>query len=371
MDSSKASARARRARGGVELAGLLTEALDVADVEPDALVAERGRVEQLELGLGERALHVHGGHLVADLDVAGAEVGEADAAVGDRLVDHLVEVDVARVVVVRVLGEHDAVAADALDELERAHAGGVVGEVLAVLLERGRGHHHAGAVGEHGGERDVGLLEGELHGVRAGGLGRLQRGEFGGTGRSRQIAVAQQRGDDGGRVEGGAVAELQALADGEGDGAAVGRGLRQGGGELRDDLARPVDVVELLAHSGEDRAAYEGLGERGVEFVRVRVEGDGERAAVPYGPVVGHALPADLGGRGLKGAAARRCGQHQGNCRDGNRCSAHEEIPPPGDECAGHPVDDPCVIKEYRRTYFAYSPQARGLSAWRNTFDED
>ncbi len=88
---------------------------------------------------------------------------------------------------------------------------------------------------------------------------------------------------DGLRVHGRAVVELDARPQLDRDGLAAVGNCRQFGGQLGEDLQVLVDLVELLAHLGEDDAPDVGAGGAGVEDVRVLVERHHQRLLLGLG----------------------------------------------------------------------------------------
>ena len=101
--------RLRDRRAGVRVRQL-AEPLRVADVHRDALVADRGRLEQPQrLVVGNR-LEVGRGEALGHVDVVRAKVRSPCRRIGDDLPHDRVEVDLRLAVVERRLGQRDVVA---------------------------------------------------------------------------------------------------------------------------------------------------------------------------------------------------------------------------------------------------------------------
>ena len=248
----------------------------LADVDRDALVADLGDGRGLELLLGLQLLHVARREALDVIELARTQVGQAHGGVRDRRVDDLVEVDRVLVPVVRVALQHDAVLRHALDELERARAHRVRGELVAFGLRRLGRDHHAGAVGQLREQRRERRRQVQPHG---------QRVDHVHAGHGRQLAAPVGAGQglvaldvelDRGGVELLAVLEGHAGTQLEGHRLLV-RAPLVAGGELRDDVELLVDVEQLVAQRREDDAADEGARQRGVERIGILGEADAQR----------------------------------------------------------------------------------------------
>jgi len=91
-ESSNALAHARIAPDRV----LLGE-IALADVDVDALVAELDDLRDLEAAVALQGGNVGGRHALDEIELAGAQVGEAHGRVDDRQVDDALEMDAALV----------------------------------------------------------------------------------------------------------------------------------------------------------------------------------------------------------------------------------------------------------------------------------
>ena len=148
------------------------------DVELDVDVAEPGDVDHLDRVVALEPFEVVGRDALDDVEFAGEEVVQPHGRIGHRPVDDLVEVDRVLVPVVGELLDGDVVLDDPLLELVRAGADRGIGEGVGVdRLDRGRRHHHPGAVGELGEERREGLAEDELGGLVVDRLDALDRAD--------------------------------------------------------------------------------------------------------------------------------------------------------------------------------------------------
>ena len=165
------SLRQRRVARGV----LLPRALAVADVEREALVAERGALGEMDRVVALDRDDVDRLQALGHVDVARAQVGRAHRALGDDLERDLAQRDAVGVVVVRRALEHDAVGGDALLVLERPDAHRVAAELVAEAVERLRGHDHPRAVGQQRGQRREALGEPQAHRVVVDDLDRPSR----------------------------------------------------------------------------------------------------------------------------------------------------------------------------------------------------
>src|SRR5712664_1460449 len=143
---------------GAQVAGRLGLAGLVPLVDGHAGVAEAGHARHLEAPFLLQVHRVGRGHQVHDVDVARAQVGEANVVVGDDAEHDAVEVGLAGIEVVGRFLEHDAVLRHALDEGPRSHAHRRGGELVAQLVHRRGGNRHAGAVGEGGHQRGEGAF---------------------------------------------------------------------------------------------------------------------------------------------------------------------------------------------------------------------
>src|SRR5919202_5492782 len=112
----------------------LAEPVLVADVDRQALVAERRDVEQRQVRVAADRLGRDRVEALGDVDVARAQVRGARRRLVDDLEDEPTELDLRGVVVVRRLLEDDLVALRAAHELERADAHRVARELVAELL---------------------------------------------------------------------------------------------------------------------------------------------------------------------------------------------------------------------------------------------
>ena len=188
-------------------------------------VAQRHRLDQLELGIVAHRLDVGGEHALDQIETTRPQIGQAHRAVDDRQVGDLVDEDVVLVPVVGELLDDDAVLLDALDELEGPGADRMQPELVARRFGRLGRHHHAGAVGELGEQRRERLLQDEPDRQGIDDLDLVDGAQLGLAERAlhRQVAVEavlRRRG-----VERLAVVELHARPELDGDGLAVGRGL--------------------------------------------------------------------------------------------------------------------------------------------------
>ena len=251
----------------------------LADVDGDALVADLDDLGHLEAAVVLDAGDVGGGNALDEVELPGAQVREAHGRVDDGLVDDAVEVDLALVPVVRVAIEHDAVLRDALDELERAGAHRVGGELLACRLGRLGRHHHPRAVGEHREQRRERRREVDAHGRGVDHVDARHHRELAAAVRALHVLVALEVVLDRGGVELLAVVEGDAAAELELERLVIGRPL-MGRGELGNDVQLLVEVEELVAQAGEDDAPDEGARARRVEDVGVLGEADAQGLSV-------------------------------------------------------------------------------------------
>ena len=169
--------------------------------------------------------------------------------------------------------QHDSVLRDPLGERERPGADRVQRDVLALLGDRLGGEHHAGAVGEEGGERGVGGGEVDARGE---GVDDLHLGhglQLGAAEAALHRLGAFEVGLDRRGVERGSVLEFDAGAQVQGEGVVVGRPF-PAGGELRDEVEVRVGVDELVAEGGEDVAVDVVAALRRVERAGVAGERD-------------------------------------------------------------------------------------------------
>ena len=105
-------------------------------------------------------------------------------------------------------------------------------------------------------------------------------------------------------------------------------------GQLRHDLRRLVDVVQLLAHGVEDVARVEAARQRRVELVRLRRERHDQRAAVL--DLVGRGRRAERVGVGRPAGRRRAAGARAAAVlRRGDRGAAGREEPDRGDRPHG------------------------------------
>ena len=142
------------------------------------------------------------------MSVAGAQIVQAHRVVGNRDEDRAIEVVAGCVPILGKFLEHDAIVLHPLLELvgTRAHR-----LAAGILVEGGRRHHHAGAVGQLRQQRGIGLGQAQHHGL---GVRRLDAGDRGQL--ALAVAVGQrartfQIGLDRGRVHRRAVMEHRVL----------------------------------------------------------------------------------------------------------------------------------------------------------------
>ncbi|MDT4843591.1 hypothetical protein FQZ97_775250 [compost metagenome] len=199
-------------------------------VQAQVALDNRRRRDQLDLG----AVLQHRGLLERDAEgkvrLAGLHDGRARVVVDHRLPGDAVDLRVAGLPVAGELLALQVIGLLPLDELERAGADRVEGNLLAVLLQRGRRDHHRRRMRQHVDERRERLLQRDL---------------------------------DGG-IEGGAVVELDALLQLDGIDQAI----------LADVIAvgQHVDQLHVLVHAEQalvERFAGR-LRQRVVRVVRVQ-----------------------------------------------------------------------------------------------------
>src|SRR5439155_5790571 len=117
-----------------EVPGRLRLATLVAEVDGDAVVPEARHVRDLEPTLLLEARRVRRRDQVHDVDVAGAQVGQADVVVGDDPEHDAVESRGGGVEVAGRALDDDPILGQALDELPRTDAHGGGAELVAELL---------------------------------------------------------------------------------------------------------------------------------------------------------------------------------------------------------------------------------------------
>ena len=247
------------------------------EVDRERAVAEAGDADDGELGVGLGGIDVERGDL-GDVERAGAEVGEADGAVGQDAVGDAVEVDAGGVPVGGEALEGDAVLGDALDEAERAGTDGVEAEILAGGRGGLGGDDHAGAVGQHGDERGEGLFEHDADGEGVDDLRPFHGADLVAAEAAREVLVAVEGVFDGCGVERLVVVEADAGADV--DEECRGVDLLVAGGQHGDDLLVLVEVEQLVADGGHDEGADVGARQGRVEEIGVVAHADAQRLGV-------------------------------------------------------------------------------------------
>jgi len=254
----------------------------VGDVDRDALVPEARSAGQYQVGVRADGAEVGGSRPLDHLEVAGLEVRQAHAAVGDGQIHDAVDGDGFGVPVVGEALYYDAVLRDALDEAEGARAHRSVAEVLARGLCGGGRHHHAGAIGQLRDQGRERLAQVELDRVGVHHGDGLELSELTCAVGAGQVlgpleVVLHRLG-----VHGRAVVERHVRLKVDGDGEAI---LRSGvaGGKLRHDGGGGGDVEELVADACEDDATDVGAPQVRVEDVGVLRESDPNGRLGEYG----------------------------------------------------------------------------------------
>jgi hypothetical protein len=125
----------------------------VRHVDDQAPIADRVDRQQAQPRVRHHLRRVARLDALDHVETAGLQVGEPHCAVGDHAVGDAVDVEIARVPVVGVALDDDAVLRHALDEAEGAGAHRVAREVGAGLAQRARRHHHAEPHGKLGQQR--------------------------------------------------------------------------------------------------------------------------------------------------------------------------------------------------------------------------
>ncbi len=245
----------------------------VADVEHQLHVAQARCVVDRQLAVALDGFHIGWRNTLDDVQVAGAQVGQAHRGVRNRQEYDFVEVIRLFIPIVVEMLQHDSILLHALDKFVRAGADRVGGELALRSFWR---EHHPGAVRQLRNQRGVGLLELDGDGFCVDHLHTVHRG---------QLAFAQRVGEGAGAVEvelhrGSikrfAIVVRHAFAQSHGQGFTVFAPV-PGCGQLRRVGQIRIHVHQFVAQRGVHQSTGVGARTMRIQHIGIVLNADAQR----------------------------------------------------------------------------------------------